>query len=80
MEPAVRRLERRTSRSTAVLLVMGAVALFLILFALAFGRLFVTQIAALLRQLPAVLENVLGWVNQRFSTTYAVEDVQRAWR
>src|SRR3954453_22910724 len=59
MEPAVRRLERRRSRSTAVLLVMGAVALFLILFALAFGRLFVTQIAALLRQLPALLENVL---------------------
>src|SRR5215212_1484882 len=78
MEPAVRRLERRTSRSTAVLLVMGAVALFLILFALAFGRLFVTQIAALLRQLPAVLENVLGWVNQTFSTSYVVEDVQRA--
>src|SRR4051794_36812163 len=78
MEPAVRRLERRTSRSTAVLLVMGAVALFLILFALAFGRLFITQIASLLRGLPVVLENVLGWVNRTFSTSYAVEDVQRA--
>ena len=78
MEPAVRRLERRTSRSTAVLLVMGAVALFLILFALAFGRLFLTQIASLLRGLPAVLEDVVGWVNRTFSTSYAVEDVQRA--
>ena len=78
MEPALRRLERRTSRSTAVLLVMGAVALFLILFALAFGRLFVTQIAALLRQLPALLENVIGWVNRTFSTAYRVEDVEAA--
>jgi predicted PurR-regulated permease PerM len=78
MEPAVRRLERRMSRPTAVLLVMGAVALFLILFALAFGRLFLTQIASLLRGLPGLLEDVLGWVNQTFSTSYVIEDVQRA--
>src|SRR5215212_2117546 len=78
MEPAVRRLERRMSRSAAVMLVMAAVAAFLILFALAFGRLFLTQIAQLLRGLPGLVENVLGWVNQTFSTSYVVEDVQRA--
>jgi len=78
MEPALRRLERRTSRSTAVLLVMTAVALFLILFTLAFGRLFVTQVASLLRGLPALLEDVIGWVNRTFSTAYRVEDVEAA--
>ena len=62
-----------------VLLVMGAVALFLILFALAFGRLFLDQIASLLRWLPAVPRGrFIGWVNRTFSTSYSTEDVQRA--
>src|SRR3954452_20711243 len=38
MEPAVRRLELRMKRGAAVLLVMAGVALFLVLFFLAFGR------------------------------------------
>src|SRR4051812_13003202 len=78
MEPAIRRLELRMRRGAAVLLVMGAVALFLIVFALAFGRLFLTQIAALLRGLPGIVENVLSWVNETFSTAYSSQDLQRA--
>jgi predicted PurR-regulated permease PerM len=78
MEPAVRRLERRMRRGTAVMLVMGGVALFLVLFALAFGRLFLDQIASLLRSLPSLVQRSIGWVNDTFSTSYSTEDLQRA--
>ena len=78
MEPAVRRLELRMKRGTAVLLVMAGVALFLVLFFLAFGRLFLTQIAELLRGLPGLLDKLINWVNDTFSTSYAAQDLQQA--
>ena len=78
MEPAVRRLELRMSRGAAVLLVMAGVALFLIVFFLAFGRLFLTQIAELLRGLPDLLDKLISWVNDTFSTSYAAQDLQQA--
>jgi predicted PurR-regulated permease PerM len=78
MEPAVRRLELRMKRGAAVLLVMAGVALFLILFFLAFGRLFLTQIAELLRGLPGLLDKLITWVNDTFSTSYAAQDLQQA--
>jgi predicted PurR-regulated permease PerM len=78
MEPAVRRLERRMRRGTAVMLVMTGAALFLIVFALAFGRLFLDQVASLLRGLPGVVERAIGWVNDTFSTSYSRDDLQRA--
>ncbi len=80
MEPAVRRLEPRMRRGRAVMLVMTGVALFLTVFALAFGRLFLTQIAALLRMLPGLIEDIIGWVNQTFSTSYSTQDLQQALR
>jgi predicted PurR-regulated permease PerM len=78
MEPAVRRLELRMKRGAAVLLVMAGVALFLVLFFLAFGRLFLTQIAELLRGLPGLLDKLINWVNDTFSTSYAAQDLQQA--
>src|SRR5690348_6367444 len=80
MEPAIRRLESRVSRGTAVMLVMLGVALFLVVFGLAFGRLFVDQIAELLRSLPALLQQLIDWVNRTFSTQYSAADVQAALR
>src|SRR3954447_5961188 len=80
MEPAIRRLEPRMRRGRAVMLVMTGVALFLAVFALAFGRLFLTQVAALLHMLPGLIEDVIGWVNQTFSTSYSTEDLQQALR
>ena len=46
-------------RGTAVMLVMTGVALFLILFALAFGRLFLDQIASLIRSLPSLVQHLI---------------------
>src|SRR3954467_7282937 len=66
IEPAIRRLTPRLSRGQAVLLVMGVFAAFLAVFALAFGRLLLDQIAQLLRGLPGLVENVVGWVNRTF--------------
>src|SRR3954471_56344 len=78
MEPAIRRLTPRLSRGQAVLLVMGLVAAFLAVFVLAFGRLLLDQIAQLLRGLPALLEDVVGWVNRTFSTSLSSEEVLEA--
>ena len=80
MEPAIRRLARRMSRGVAALLVMGCVAAFLVVFSLAFGRLFLDQVAELLRALPGLVEDVIAWVNRTFSTSYSSQDVLAAIR
>ena len=49
LEPAVGRLSRRMRRGAAVGLVMAAIALFAVIFVLAFGQLFVEQVAQLLK-------------------------------
>jgi predicted PurR-regulated permease PerM len=78
MEPAIRRLTPRLSRGQAALLVMGLVAAFLAVFVLAFGRLFLDQIAQLLRALPELVEDVVEWANRTFSTSYSSEQVLEA--
>lgn len=75
MEPAVRRLAAHMSRGRAAILVMLGIALFVTLFFLAFGRLFITQIAQLLRLLPEVIAGAVEWVNRTFSASYSVAEV-----
>ena len=75
MEPAVSPLARRMRRGLATGLVMGAIVVFLVLFTIAFGQLFVNQIAELLRGLPALVESVVAWVNERMNTHYSAQDI-----
>ena len=74
LEPAVRRLSQRMPRSAATAVSMVAVAVSFGLFLLAFGQLFVDQMAQLLQLLPDVVQGSLDWVNRRLSTDYSVED------
>ena len=78
LEPAVRRLSGRMRRGTATVLVMAGVAVFLVVFLYAFGRLFVEQVAQLLRASPDLVQGSVDWVNRRFSTDYSVQDAIRA--
>lgn len=75
MEPAVGRLAKRMRRGVAVGVVMGGLTLFGVLFLVAFGQLFVDQIAQLLQALPGVVDGVVAWVNERFHTKYNVTDI-----
>ncbi|PVU84021.1 AI-2E family transporter [Cellulomonas sp. WB94] len=75
MEPAVLRLSRHMRRGAATLLVMAAVGGFAVVFVVAFGTMFVQQIAQLLRALPDVVTAATDWVNGTFSTSYRVEDI-----
>ena len=75
MEPAVGRLSRRMRRGAAVGLVMGALALFIVIFTWAFGQMFVEQVAQLLKALPDVVDGVVAWVNDRLNTRYNVNDI-----
>ena len=75
MEPAVGPLSRRMRRGAAVGLVMGALALFTVIFIVAFGQLFVEQVAQLLKALPGVVDGVVAWVNDRLNTRYNVNDI-----
>lgn len=69
-EPAVGRLARRMPRGAATGLVLLGVVVFVIVFGLAFGQLFVQQIAQLLEGLPALVDSVIGFVNERTGSSY----------
>ncbi|MEO3798688.1 AI-2E family transporter [Nonomuraea sp. B1E8] len=75
MEPAVRRLSRRTSRGRATLLVMTLFILALVIFFVLFGSLFVQQVAVLLEALPGVITGVVEWLNTRLGTRYDIPDI-----
>ncbi len=75
LEPAVGRLARRMRRGAAVGLVMGALALFIVVFLLAFGQMFIEQVAQLVKALPSVVDGVVAWVNERMHTKYNVTDI-----
>ena len=75
MEPAVRPLAKRMRRGAAVGLIMVALAIFIVLFAVAFGQLFVDQIAQLLEALPGIVDGVIAWVNERLNTGYSANDI-----
>lgn len=75
MEPAVRRLATRMRRGGATATVMGAVALFLVGFLVLFGQLLFSQIAALVRSLPNIVQNTLAWVNEVSGQNYVLTDL-----
>ncbi|MGB8382973.1 MAG: AI-2E family transporter [Dermatophilaceae bacterium] len=75
MEPAVSRLSRHLRRGLATGVVMLGVTLFGVLFAAAFGRLFIDQVAQLLSELPRLVDNVIAAVNERLGTSYKVQDI-----
>ncbi|MEO3887156.1 AI-2E family transporter [Nonomuraea sp. B5E05] len=75
MEPAVRRLSRRTSRGRATLLMMTLFILAVVIFFVLFGSLFVQQVAVLLQALPGVITGVVEWLNTRLGTRYDISDI-----
>jgi Predicted permease len=75
MEPAVSRLARRMPRGAATGVVLLSVVLFLVVFFSLFGQLIVEQVAGLVRSIPDLAKNGLIWVNDRFGTDYAYEDI-----
>lgn len=75
MEPAVGRLASRMPRGAATGVVMLGVVLFAVLFMLAFGQLFVQQVAQLLQGLPDVIRGAIDFVNQRTGSAYSVQDI-----
>ena len=75
MAPAVDRLSTRMSRALATLVVMGAVALFLVVFIVAFGALLVDQVIQILESLPTIAEEGLAWFNETFQTAYSAQEL-----
>jgi predicted PurR-regulated permease PerM len=75
MEPAVSRLARHMPRGAATALVALGVVVFLGVFIALFGQLIVEQVANLVRSVPDLAENLLGWVNRRFGTDYSIDDL-----
>src|SRR5918998_5749672 len=75
MEPAVSRLARHMPRGVATGLVLLGVVAFLGIFFGLFGQLIVEQVANLVQSVPDLVEQLLNWVNSRFGTDYAVEDL-----
>lgn len=75
MEPAVGLLSRRMRRGAATAVVMLIAILAIAGFIWAFGSLFVSQVAQLIGAIPTLVDNALAWVNERFETDYAVEDI-----
>lgn len=75
MEPAVGRLARRMRRGAATGLVLAGIAAFAVVFTLAFGQLLVQQIAQLLESLPALVDSVIRFVNERTGSSYDVATI-----
>jgi predicted PurR-regulated permease PerM len=70
MAPGVDRLARYMRRGLATLIVMGAVAAFIALFAVAFGALLVDQLTEIVLSIPDLFERVVAWANTTFNTNY----------
>lgn len=69
IEPLVRRMSGHMRRGAATGLIMGGAALFLVLFFVTFGNLFVQQLAQLILQVPHLIDGTLEWVNENLDTT-----------
>jgi predicted PurR-regulated permease PerM len=78
LEPAVRRFSRVMPRPAATALVMVLVVVFLVGFFVAFGQLFVRQVAQLVEMLPDLTQASIDWVNRTFRTSYSVDDAIKA--
>lgn len=75
MAPVVDRLARHMRRGAATGLVMGGSVVFLVLFFVAFGSLFVQQMEQLILLVPRLTDGVLEWVNSTFSMSLTRESV-----
>ena len=76
MEPSVRALTRRgLRRGAATGLNMISIALLVIGFVVAFGTLFVDQLAGLVTALPGVVSSVVEWSNRTFNTQLSADNV-----
>lgn len=73
MAPAVDRLARYMRRGAATLLVMGSLAAFIALFAVAFGALLVDQLTEIVLSIPDLFARVVFWANGTFNTDYDPE-------
>jgi predicted PurR-regulated permease PerM len=69
MEPIVNRLERRgLRRGAGTGIVLMGLILGTVLFFVVFGNLLVTQLAALLSNVPALLDSAIAWLNDSAGT------------
>ena len=69
MEPAVNALHARgVKRGLGTFIVLGGLIIGTVVFFAVFGNLLVEQLAQLIRSVPALLENVIDWVNRTFDT------------
>jgi len=75
MTPLVNRLAKHMRRGAATGLVMVGFAVFAVVFFLAFGALFVQQLAQLIELLPTYVDRALAWVNDTFSTSLTTDSV-----
>jgi predicted PurR-regulated permease PerM len=78
MAPVVDRLARHMRRGYATAIVMIAMVVLVTGFFLAFGRLFVDQLAQLIGQIPALIDGALGWINSTFSQSLSRDDILAA--
>jgi predicted PurR-regulated permease PerM len=76
MEPIVNRLERRgIRRGAGTGIVLGGLILGTIVFFWVFGSLLVDQLAALIRNVPALIDSVIAWVNSEFNTDLSQDTI-----
>ena len=75
MEPAVKRMSKKMKRGAATAIVMLSVLIGLVLFSIAFGQLFVDQVAQLIQGLPKIVDAIIAWVNQRTGSNYSVQTI-----
>ncbi|WP_372594126.1 AI-2E family transporter [Actinotalea sp.] len=75
IEPAVSRLSQRMPRGAATGLVMLTTVLAVSAFLMAFGQLFVTQVARLVEGLPELLTAGVDQVNATMGTKYELDEI-----
>ncbi len=75
MAPAVDKLAKHMPRGVATLAVMGAIAAFLVLFGLAFGKLLIEQLIEVVESLPGLANQGLTWFNDTFGTAYSAQEI-----
>lgn len=75
MAPVVDRLARHMPRGVATAIVMITLTAGVVLFFVVFGRLFADQLAQLIRSVPALLDDLLAWVNSTFSQSLSRDDI-----
>lgn len=75
MEPVVSRLARRMHRNAATAVVMLAVVVFLAIFVVLFGQLFVDQVAQLVEAMPGLVRGTVDWVNGTLGTDYQLSEI-----